>query len=113
MRILLCLLLLMGAQLVSAQDTLAPRDTSSFFAKAERKISAKRNWLLGIQLNRTPETGFLTGVHYVQFFKMGRDTTLRTSNLDFTFSITEKKQIVVLIVHCFQFLADKLRIQHQ
>jgi outer membrane protein assembly factor BamA len=99
----------MTAAFCSAQSDSIKKaaDTTRFFAKVGGKITAKRDWLLGIMLNRTPETGFLTGLHYMQFFKMSRDSNLRTSNLDFTFSYTEKKQAIVMLNNTLIFKNGK------
>ena len=110
--LLFCFFISVGINYVCAQDSLrSPRDTTRFFFRAGKKITAKRNWLLGVMLNRTPETGFLTGLHYMQFFKMGKDTTIRTSNIDFTFSFTEKRQIILALNNTLQFKKGKYMLR--
>ena len=82
-------------------------DTTRLTAKIGKILKMKRNWAAGLMLNRTPETGFLTGVNWRQFFKMSRDTNLRTSNADFAFSYTERKQMIFLLNNNLIFKNEK------
>jgi hypothetical protein len=71
------------------------------------RITQKRSFLLAPQLDRSPETGFLTGIYYLQLFKLGKDTATRTSNTETTLSYTQKNQIVAELNNTLLFPGEK------
>ena len=71
------------------------------------KITHTRNFLLAPQLDRSPETGFLTGLYYLQLFKIGGDTATRTSNTETTLSYTQNRQFVTEVNNTLLFPGEK------
>jgi hypothetical protein len=71
------------------------------------RITQKRNFLLAPQLDRSPETGFLTGLYYLQLFKIGKDTSARTSNTETTLSYTQNNQFVTEVNNTLLFPGEK------
>lgn len=89
---------------LNAQDTTLPLKFSERFIQ---KLTAKREFLLAPQLDRSPETGFLTGIYYLQMFKIGHDSTVRTSNTETTLSVTERKQFLCEVNNTLLFHKEK------
>ena len=71
------------------------------------RITRTRNFLLAPQLDRSPETGFLTGLYYLQLFKIGKDTATRTSNTETTLSYTQNRQFVTEVNNTLLFPGEK------
>jgi hypothetical protein len=71
------------------------------------RITKKRSYLLAPQLDRSPETGFLTGLYYLQLFKIGKDTSARTSNTETTLSYTQNNQFVTEVNNTLLFPGEK------
>jgi hypothetical protein len=71
------------------------------------RITQKRSYLLAPQLDRSPETGFLTGIYYLQLFKLGKDTATRTSNTETTLSYTQNNQLVFEVNNTLLFPGEK------
>ena len=78
------------------------QDTIRFDSLATNKkvslmefITKRRNFLIAPQLDRSPETGFQTGLYYLQLIKNKKDSTARTSNTETFLSITERKQYIL------------------
>jgi hypothetical protein len=97
----MCMFLLASSGRVCAQFKLR------FDSTLIDRITQKRSYLLAPQLDRSPETGFLTGIYYLQLFKIGRDTNARTSNIETTLSYTQNNQFVAEVNNTLLFPGEK------
>lgn len=70
-------------------------------------ITKRRNFLLAPQFDRSPETGILTGLYYLQLYKNKRDSATRTSNTETFLSFTQKKQYIVELNETILFHKEK------
>jgi hypothetical protein len=90
-----------------------PKQTSAqFLRKLDstliEHITLKRSFLLAPQLDRSPETGFLSGLYYLQLFKLGKDSAIRTSNMETTLSYTEYNQFITEVNNTLLFPGEKI-----
>jgi hypothetical protein len=105
-KIVILVCFLAGNCLASKGNLILPKDTSTFL----KRLTKKRDFLLAPQLDRSPETGFLTGIYYLQLFKIRKerkDTTNRTSNTETTLSYTEKNQFIAELNNTLLFHKEK------
>ena len=88
------LLLFLGQYVVAQSTDSLKKDTvkvhKSFVKKIIDEATKKRRFLLAPELGRTPQTGFYTGIYYLQLFKIKGDTATRTSNIETFGTVTEK-----------------------
>ena len=85
-------------------------DSSAHVSRTKKfieKLTKKRNFLVAPQLDRAPETGFLTGIYYLQLFKIKKDSLTRTSNIETFLSITEKKQYIAEVYPTILFKKER------
>jgi hypothetical protein len=87
-----CLLLIVNC---NAQDTLKKDTTQvhkSFVKKVIDVATSKRKFLLAPEAGRSPNTGFYTGIYYLQLFRLKGDTDSRASNIEAYGTVTQKSQ---------------------
>jgi hypothetical protein len=70
-------------------------------------VTKRRNYLVAPQFDRSPETGILTGIYYLQLYKNKRDSATRTSNTETFLSFTQKKQYIVELNETILFHKEK------
>ena len=86
-------------------DTVKPQ--KSFVKKVIEAATQKRKFLLAPELGRSPQTGFYTGIYYLQLFKFKGDTDTRTSNIETYGTVTEKKQFYQTLNNTLLFDKEK------
>ena len=103
--------LLFFASALSIKAFINPIDTvisnKSTFKRVIDVITKKRKFLLAPQFARSPQTGFLTGIYYLQLLKTKGDTTSRTSNVETFGSITQKQQYFLTFNNTLLFDHEK------
>jgi hypothetical protein len=70
-------------------------------------ITKKRKFLLAPQFARSPQTGFLTGIYYLQLLNTKGDTTSRTSNIETFGSVTQRQQYFLTLNNTLLFDHEK------
>lgn len=100
---ILCFFLSCFTHNVQAQDTLPLKFSERFI----KKLTKKRDYLVFPQIGRSPETGFLSGIYYLQLFKIGHDSTARTSNTETTISFTQHRQFLAELNNTILFHKEK------
>jgi hypothetical protein len=70
-------------------------------------LTKRRNFLIAPQLDRSPETGFLTGLYYLQLLRPFKDSLTRTSNTETFLSVTEKHQYIFEFNETILFRRDR------
>ena len=106
--ILLLLFIGYNAQLRACQDSL--KDTlkvhKSFVKKVIDAATAKRSFILAPEGGRSPQTGFFTGIYYLQLIRPKGDTSTRCSNIETYGTVTQKNQF-------YQTLNNVLLLDHE
>jgi hypothetical protein len=106
-KFILCIAFAIHCTTLLSQDSLA----SDSAARKKRPfvdfLTKRRNFLIAPQLDRSPETGFLTGLYYLQLLRLFKDSLTRTSNTETYLSITEKHQYIFEFNETFLFKHDK------
>ena len=74
-------------------------------------ITKRRNFLIAPQFDRNPETGFVTGLYYLQLFKHKKDTSSRTSNIETFLSVTERKQYILELNETILFSKERFYLK--
>ena len=92
--------------LTNPADTLKPPH-KSFVKKVIDEATKKRKFLLAPEFGRSPQTGFYTGIYYLQLFKMKGDTDSRTSNIETYSNVTEKNQYYLTLNNTVLFDKEK------
>jgi hypothetical protein len=80
-----------------------------FVNKVKTFLAKERTFIIAPEFARKPETGFLTGVYYLQLFRLSpkSDTATRTSNVESYFDYTERKQIIAQIRNNLMFKKER------
>jgi hypothetical protein len=90
-----------------SQDTLHADSSSKKPRPFIDFLTKRRNFLVAPQLDRSPETGFLTGIYYLQLLRPFKDSLTRTSNTETFLSVTEKHQYIFEFNETILFRHDK------
>jgi hypothetical protein len=116
-RILICICLYLAQSFLQAQERptldstyIAVADSARHIKKKSKLVdfvTKRRNFLLAPQFDRSPETGILTGIYYLQLYKNSRDSSTRTSNTETFLSFTQKKQYIVELNETILFHQEK------
>ncbi len=90
-------------------DTIANEARQGFITKVKNVISKERTFIIAPEFGRKPETGFLTGLYYLQLFKLTRelDSASRTSNVEAYFDYTERRQIIAQVRNNLLFKRER------
>jgi hypothetical protein len=86
-------------------DSLKPH--KSFVQKVIEEATKKRKFLLAPEFGRSPQTGFYTGIYYLQLFKVKGDTDSRTSNIETYGTVTERNQYFLTFNNTVLFDKEK------
>ncbi len=90
-------------------DTSSKIAKTNFVTKVKKIIDKERNFIVSPEFGRKPETGLLTGLYYLQLFKLSHknDTASRTSNVESYFDVTARKQILVSVRNNLLFKKER------
>jgi len=90
-------------------DTASKIAKSTFVSKVKNIIHRENNFIVSPEFGRRPETGLLTGLYYLQLFKLShkKDSLSRTSNVESYLDITARKQIIVSVRNNLLFKNEK------
>ena len=79
----------------------------SFIRNVIDVVTTKRGFILAPEGGRSPQTGFYTGIYYLQLFKVKGDTATRTSNIETYGTVTERNQYYLTLNTTILFDKEK------